>query len=100
MWYEDDSPYREDYTIQRELNEEEEKRLLSAQFMEEIVDQIYGNIPFNLDNLERSIDELCYFFNIPSQKGDVQVRPIKEASNLFNFAIETIREQGKLRGLG
>lgn len=100
MWYDDDCPYREDYTIQRDLNEEEQKRLLSAQFMEEITDQIYGKIPFNMVNLEHSIDELCHFFNISPPKGDMQIKPIKEENKILNLAIEIVKEQGNLRRQG
>lgn len=99
MYYDDDF-YREDYTMQKELNEEEQKKLLTTQFMEEVMDQIYGKIPFNMVNLEHSLDELCYYFDISPQKGDMQIRPIRETSKIFDLAVEIIREQGKLRGHG
>jgi hypothetical protein len=99
MYYNDDF-YQEDYTIQRELNEEEQKRLLTTQFMEEVIDQIYGKIPFNKETLEHSLDELCYYFDIPPHKGDVQVKAVKETSKVFDLAVDMIKEQGRLRGHG
>lgn len=51
----------------------------AAEYLQGVLEQLYGDAPLNLLNLEHCLDELCYSLKVKTMRGDLNIaRKIKE----------------------
>ena len=61
-----------------------EKRMNNANdLIQSIVDQLYSKGNLDLASFEDDLDNLCYMFEIPMKKGDLQIQRKDEFINAF-----------------
>ena len=74
LWKTDNSEYYETSRPDcRKCEEKDKARDDASEFLEEIVKQLYSQEKLDVNILEHCLDELCYFFDIKANTGDLQI---------------------------